>query len=341
MGVPGSATARRLDARAGHLKVVETGTRWPGPAASRPAVEIAHLRKTYGTLVAVDDVSFSVAEGEIFGILGPNGAGKTTTAECAIGLRSPDAGTIRLMGLDPHADADKIHEIVGVQLQASALPAKLRVGEILDMYRSFYREPADVSELIEVLGLAGKRKDYYKSLSGGQRQRLSIALALIGRPKIAVLDEMTTGLDPQARRDTWELIEGVRDRGVTILLVTHFMEEAERLCDRVALIDKGRVVALDTPARLAAQARGGKSVRFLPSAPFDDRLLRELPEVTRVEREGARVVVTGTGELVNAVVLALASAGVTARDVQLDSSNLEDAFVRLTGRHLDKEGATK
>ena len=304
------------------------------------AVEIAHLRKTYGALVAVDDVSFSVAEGEIFGILGPNGAGKTTTAECAIGLRSPDSGTIRLMGLDPHADAAKIHEIVGVQLQASALPPKLRVGEILHMYRSFYRDPADVGELIEVLGLAGKRHDYYRSLSGGQRQRLSIALALIGRPKIAVLDEMTTGLDPQARRDTWELIEGVRDRGVTILLVTHFMEEAERLCDRVALIDNGRVVALDTPARLAAQARGGKSMRFLPSAPFDDRLLKELPEVRRVEREGARVVVTGTGELVNAVVLTLAAAGVTARDVQLDSSNLEDAFVRLTGRHLDKEGAT-
>jgi ABC-2 type transport system ATP-binding protein len=342
MGVPGSATIERLDVGADRPKTPASqgGIGWPGQTASRPAVEIAHLRKTYGALVAVDDVSFSVAEGEIFGILGPNGAGKTTTAECAIGLRSPDSGTIRLMGLDPHADAAKIHEIVGVQLQASALPPKLRVGEILDMYRSFYRDPADVGELIEVLGLAGKRHDYYRSLSGGQRQRLSIALALIGRPKIAVLDEMTTGLDPQARRDTWELIEGVRDRGVTILLVTHFMEEAERLCDRVALIDNGRVVALDTPARLAAQARGGKSMRFLPSAPFDDRLLKELPEVRRVEREGARVVVTGTGELVNAVVLTLAAAGVTARDVQLDSSNLEDAFVRLTGRHLDKEGAT-
>ena len=342
MGVPGSATIGRLDVRADRLKTPASqgGIGWPGQTASRPAVEIAHLRKTYGALVAVDDVSFSVAESEIFGILGPNGAGKTTTAECAIGLRTPDSGTIRLMGLDPHADAAKIHEIVGVQLQASALPPKLRVGEILHMYRSFYRDPADVGELIEVLGLAGKRHDYYRSLSGGQRQRLSIALALIGRPKIAVLDEMTTGLDPQARRDTWELIEGVRDRGVTILLVTHFMEEAERLCDRVALIDNGRVVALDTPARLAAQARGGKSIRFLPSAPFDDRLLRELPEVRRVEREGARVVVTGTGELVNAVVLTLAAAGVTARDVQLDSSNLEDAFVRLTGRHLDKEGAT-
>ena len=335
MGATGSTAAGRHDVRAGRLEV-PAGTLRP----SRPAaVEIAHLRKTYGTLVAVDDVSFSVNVGEIFGILGPNGAGKTTAIECAIGLRVPDSGTIRLLGLDPQADRAEIHEIVGVQLQAGVLPAKLRVGEILDMYRSFYREPADVGELIEVLGLAGKRDAYYRSLSGGQRQRLSVALALIGRPKIAVLDEMTTGLDPAARRDTWELIEGVRDRGVTIVLVTHFMEEAERLCDRVALIDNGRVVALDTPARLAAQARGGKSVRFLPSAPFDDRLLSELPEVTRVERQGQHVVVTGTGELVNAVILTLAAADVTARDIQLDSSNLEDAFVKLTGKHLHKEGA--
>jgi ABC-2 type transport system ATP-binding protein len=317
-----------------------TGAHRPARAAGTPAVEIAHLRKTYGAVVAVDDVSFSVAEGEIFGVLGPNGAGKTTTVECAIGLRAADSGTIRLAGLDPQADRDEVHEIVGVQLQASALPAKLKVSEILDMYRSFYREPADVSELIEALGLAGKRHDYYKSLSGGQRQRLSIALALVGRPKIAVLDEMTTGLDPAARRDTWELIAGVRDRGVTIVLVTHFMEEAERLCDRVALIDSGRVVALDTPAGLAARARGGQRVRFLPSARFDDRLLTGLPEVTRVEHQGQHVTVTGTGDLVNAVILTLASAGVTAREVQLDSSNLEDAFVKLTGRHSHKEGAS-
>ena len=191
-----------------------------------------------------------------------------------------------------------------------------------------------------MLGLAAKRGAFYKSLSGGQRQRLSIALALIGRPKIAVLDEMTTGLDPAARRDTWELIEGVRDRGVTIVLVTHFMEEAERLCDRVALIDGGRVVALDTPAGLAARAMGAKSVRFVPSAPFDDRLLSDLPEVTKVEHYGQHVIVSGTGELVNAVVLTLAAAGVTARDVQIDSSNLEDAFVKLTGKHLNKEGAS-
>ena len=318
-----------------------TGLRWPGRAASGPAVEVAHLRKTYGELVAVDDVSFSVAEGEIFGILGPNGAGKTTTVECAVGLRSPDSGTVRLLGLDPQADRDRVHEVVGVQLQAGALPAKLRVGEILRMYRSFYPDPADVGELAEALGLAGKLSDYYKSLSGGQRQRLSVALALIGRPKIAVLDEMTTGLDPQARRDAWALIEGIRARGVTIVLVTHFMEEAERLCDRVALIDGGRIVALDTPASLAARARGGKTVRFVPSAPFDDRLLTGLPEVTRVEREGRHTVVTGTGELVNAVILALHTAGLTAREVQLDSSNLEDAFVKLTGNHPDQEGAAR
>jgi ABC-2 type transport system ATP-binding protein len=304
-----------------------------------PAVEITHLRKAYRNVVAVDDVSLSVAEGEIFGILGPNGAGKTTTVECAIGLRAPDTGTIRLLGLDPQADRDAVHQVTGVQLQASALPARLRVGEILDMYQSFYRHPADVDELTEALGLAAKRRAYYGSLSGGQRQRLSVALALIGRPKIAVLDEMTTGLDPQARRDAWDLIEGVRNRGVTILLVTHFMEEAERLCDRVALIDSGRVAALDTPAGLTARASGGKQVRFWPSAPFDDRLLLGLPEVAGVERDGRHVTVTVSGELVNAVILALAAAGVTAHDVQLDSSSLEDAFVRLTGRRTQPEGA--
>src|SRR5256714_10237825 len=256
----------------------------PAAAGGRPAVEIAHLRKSYGTLVAVDDVSFTVAEGEIFGILGPNGAGKTTAVECAIGLRRPDAGTIRLLGLDPHAElgAAQVHEVVGVQLQSGALPAKLRVGEILEEYRSFYRDPADVAELLDVLGLAAKRGDYYRSLSGGQRQRLSIALALIGRPRIAVLDEMTTGLDPQARRDTWELIEGIRDRGVTIVLVTHFMEEAERLCDRVALIDAGHVVAIDTPAGLAGRVEGGQRIQFRPSVPFDDALLTHLPDVTHV-----------------------------------------------------------
>ena len=245
---------------------------------------------------------------------------------------------MRVLGLDPGVDKEQLHLVVGVQLQASVLQGMLRVGEILDLYRSFYRRPADVEELVGVLGLAGKRRAFYKSLSGGQKQRLSIALALIGRPKIAMLDEMTTGLDPQARRDTWDLIERVRDRGATIVLVTHYMEEAERLCDRVALVDRGAVVAIDSPAALAQRSGGGQRVRFVPSGAFDDRLLTGLPEVKGVERHGAHVVVTGSGDLVSAVILALAAAGLTARDVQVESATLEDAFVRLTGRHLHGGG---
>ncbi len=236
-----------------HGGPVTTGSRATGSESAgeaHVAIEVAHLRKTYGTTVAVDDMSFSVREGEIFGILGPNGAGKTTTVECVVGLRSPDAGTIRVLGLDPQVDREDLHAIVGVQLQASALPARLKLGEILNLFHSFYREAADVEELVDALGLAEKLNDYYKSLSGGLKQRASIALALIGKPRVAVLDEMTTGLDPQARRDTWELIEGVSDRGVTIILVTHYMDEAERLCDRVALVDRGRIVAIDSPRDL-------------------------------------------------------------------------------------------
>jgi len=302
------------------------------------AIDVSHLRKTYGETVAVDDVSFTVGPEEIFGILGPNGAGKTTTVECVVGLRSPDSGTIRVLGLDPQRERAALHAVVGVQLQASALPAKLRVAEILDLYHSFYARPADVGELVDVLGLADKRRTYYKDLSGGQKQRLSIALALIGRPQIAVLDEMTTGLDPQARRDTWALIEAVRARGVTIVLVTHFMDEAERLCDRVALVDRGRLVALGSPSEVAEQAGGGKHVRFVPSQPFDDRLLTDLPEVRAVEHQGQHILVTGTGELVNAVILTLAGAGVAANGVTCASATLEDAFVRLTGRHLHDDG---
>jgi ABC-2 type transport system ATP-binding protein len=301
-------------------------------------IEVQHLRKAYGGTVAVHDLSFSVAEGEIFGLLGPNGAGKTTTVETVVGLRVPDAGTVRVLGLDPVADHPRLAERVGVQLQESALPAKLRVGEVVSLYRSFYRHPDDPDRLLEVLGLAAKRDDYFKRLSGGQQQRLSIALALIGRPQIAVLDELTTGLDPQARRNTWRLIEGVRDQGVTIVLVTHSMEEAEHLCDRVALIDAGRLVALDTPARLAGRAGGGQRVVFHPSAAFDERLLTDLPEVSAVEHRGARLAVTGKGELVNAVIQTLERAGVTAEGVRLESGSLEDAFLALTGRGIGEPG---
>jgi ABC-2 type transport system ATP-binding protein len=306
-------------------------------AESGAAIAVSHLRKAYGSTVAVEDVSFSVAEGEIFGILGPNGAGKTTTVECVIGLRTPDAGLIRVLGLDPRADREKLHAIVGAQLQASVLPARLKVGEILELFHSFYPQPADLAEIVDSLDLEGRRNEYYRSLSGGLKQRVSVALALIGNPRIAVLDEMTTGLDPQARRDTWALIEGVRDRGVTIILVTHYMDEAERLCDRVALLDRGNVVAIDTPEGLADRAGAVKWVRFVPSGPFDDRLLTALPGVSGVEHDGEHVVVAGSGELANAVILALAAAGVTATGLHLDSASLEDAFVQMTGRHLHED----
>jgi ABC-2 type transport system ATP-binding protein len=215
-----------------------------------PVIEVAHLHKAYGPTVAVDDVSLTVRAGEILGILGRNGAGKTTTVECITGLRTADRGQISVLGLDPRRDRHELHERVGVQLQESAVPELMRVREAVELYASFYRHPADPRELIATLGLEDARRTYFKHLSGGQKQRLSIVLALIGQPQIAVLDELTTGLDPEARRDTWRLIEGVRARGVTTVLVTHSMEEAERLCDRVALIDHGRVIALDRPAAL-------------------------------------------------------------------------------------------
>jgi ABC-2 type transport system ATP-binding protein len=311
------------------------------PPEADAAIEVAHLRKCYGDLVAVDDVSFSVSEGEIFGILGVNGAGKTTTVECITGLLRPDAGRIRVLGLDPLADGARLHEVVGVQLQFNELPGLLRVREILALYRSFYRNPADVDEFVEVLGLADKLNAKYKSLSGGQKQRLSIALALIGQPKVAVLDEMTTGLDPAARHVTWDFIEGVRDRGTTMILVTHFMDEAQRLCDRVALIDHGQVAAIGKPTQLAEQAGGGKRVRFIPDKPFDDDLLISLPEVSRLERHGSHVVVHGSGNLVNAIISTLTAAGITADDVELESGTLEDAFVRLTASQPPEPGTGK
>jgi ABC-2 type transport system ATP-binding protein len=306
-----------------------------GPMDSAQVVTVDHLRKSYGPGAGVQDVSFRVRQGEIFGIIGPNGAGKTTTVECICGLRIPDSGVIQVLGLDPQVHRAAIRERVGVQLQESALPLFIKVGEALELFASFYPQPADPAELLEALGLTDKRNTYYRRLSGGLKQRLSIALALIGNPQIAILDELTTGLDPQARRDTWELIEHVRDRGVTVILVTHYMDEAERLCDRVLLIDHGAVAALGTPAGLAQSAGGGTHLRFVPSVPFDTRMLTVLPEVTDVAREGQRIRVTGTGDLVGAVVRALEAAGVQARDMQVESATLDDAYVRLT-HHLEE-----
>jgi ABC-2 type transport system ATP-binding protein len=298
-----------------------------------PIIEVEHLQKRYGDTVAVSDVSFSIEEGEIFGILGPNGAGKTTSVEMLAGLRKPDAGKISVLGLDPRTDGEKLRAVVGVQLQESELPDKIEVGEALALYASFYPQPADPQRLLETLGLAGKRSTRFAKLSGGQKQRLSIALALIGNPRIAVLDELTTGLDPQARRDTWALIESIRDQGVTIVLVTHFMEEAEHLADRVALIDSGRVLAIDTPAGLADAAVPEQVIRFRPSMPIEDGLLDAVPGVSSVTRRTDQIVVTGTGDLLGAVVGVLARNGIVANQLRVDHASLEDAFVALTHRN--------
>jgi ABC-2 type transport system ATP-binding protein len=298
-----------------------------------PAViDVQHLHKSYGDTVAVDDVSFTVHEGEIFGILGRNGAGKTTTVECIEGLRAPDRGQISVLGLDPRADRAELTQRLGAQLQDSQLPDGLQVAEALKLYSSFYRAPADWRALMGLLGLADKSTTRFGRLSGGQKQRLSIALALVGSPQVTVLDELTTGLDPQARHDTWDLIEGVRSRGVTIVLVTHFMEEAERLCDRVALIDAGRVVAVDTPAALAGQVQAGQRIQFRPSAPFDDVLLTGLPDVTSVIRRGDVVVVTGHDNALNAVTSVLARHQIVARQLRVEQASLEDAFIALTSQ---------
>ncbi len=303
----------------------------------KTVIEVQHLHKNYGDMAAVDDVSFTVYEGEIFGILGPNGAGKTTTVECVEGLRKPDLGEISVLGIDPQRDRAELTQRLGVQLQDSQLPDKLQVAEALRLYSSFYRAPADWRALMEVLGLADKARTRFAKLSGGQKQRLSVALALVGSPRVAVLDELTTGLDPQARRDTWELIEGVRDRGVTIVLVTHFMEEAERLCDRVAMLDKGRIVALDTPAALAERVETGQRIWFRPSVPFDDRLLTSLPDVTSVTHRGDVVVITGTSNALNAVISALARNQIVAEQLRVEQASLEDAFLALTGRHAAQD----
>ena len=301
-----------------------------------PVIEVNNLHKEYGRVTAVDDVSFTVEPGEIFGILGPNGAGKTTTVECISGLRAPDRGSVRVLGLDPVADRDELHQTVGVQLQEAGLPDKLKVREVMDLFASFYREPADLGALLRRLDLTDKAEARYKKLSGGQKQRLAIALALVGNPRVVVLDELTTGLDPHARRETWGLVEQVRDAGVTVLLVTHFMEEAERLCDRLALIDHGRVVAVDTPAGLAERTGGGQRMRFRPSVPLEDAELLALPEVDSVARHGTQIELSGNARLVQAVTTLLARRQIIADGLRIEQTSLDDAFVTLTDHGTEK-----
>ncbi len=275
-------------------------------------------------------MSFAVEEGEIFGVLGPNGAGKTTTVECVEGLRVPDAGRVRVTGLDPVADHRRVAEVLGAQLQQSELQPKLTVREALELYAAFYPKPADWRPLAERLDLAPMLDTRFGKLSGGQKQRLFIALALVGDPRVVVLDELTTGLDPRARRETWQLIEDIRAGGVTVLLVTHFMEEAQRLCDRIAVIDRGRVAALDTPAGLIRRSAGATVISFTPSEPLREADLRALPELASAKSEDGRVTLSGTDETVNAVITLLARTRVTAHQLRVTDTTLDDAFLDLT-----------
>lgn len=301
----------------------------PSPRDKQPAITITNLVKRYGSFVAVDDVSFSIQEGEIFGIIGPNGAGKTTTVECISGLRAPDSGSISVYGMSPQRDRDNIREFVGVQLQESTLPPRLKVGEALELFAAFYSNPLDPQDVLESLGIKHIERAAFKNLSGGQKQRVSIALALVGNPRVAILDELTTGLDPEARRETWALIERMRERGVTVILVTHFMDEAQTLCDRLALINQGRLRALDTPEAIAAEA-GMCRLRFIPSRPVQDEALYAVDGVETVERKGRFVTVTGTGDLAASLINALATDGVQVSELEARGGNLDDAFIRLT-----------
>jgi ABC-2 type transport system ATP-binding protein len=294
-------------------------------------IEVSGLHKAYGDKKAVDGVSFAVEEGEIFGILGPNGAGKTTTVECVEGLRHPDGGSVLVAGYDPAADRDSVTRVLGAQLQESELQPKITVREALELYAACYPNPADWRTLAERLGITDKLRARFAKLSGGQKQRLFIALALVGNPGIVVLDELTTGLDPRARRDTWQLIEDVRDSGVTVLLVTHFMEEAQRLCDRIALIDKGRVTALDTPSGLIGRTASGTEISFKPSTALDLRQLAALPAAASVTEKDGRVVVKGTDETVSAMLSLLAGQGITAHQLRVVEATLDDAYLDLTG----------
>jgi len=295
-----------------------------------PIIEVEGLVKTYGKTNVVDGITFSVDEGEIFGIVGPNGAGKTTTVESVVGLRKPDSGRINVLGLNPIEDRFELTEQVGAQLQEGRLQDKIRVSEAIEMYASFYRNPKDWRKLLDQLGLGTKADSQYRNLSGGQKQRLSVALALIGSPTIAVLDELTTGLDPQARRSTWDTIERIRDDGVTVVLVTHFMEEAERLCDRIMVVDQGRVAATGSPAELIERIGGDQLLRFRPSEPIDDADLKELVEVDSVEHRGSNVVVKGHGNVVHAVTSLLARRRIIAHEFRVDQTGLEDAYLEIT-----------
>ena len=296
-------------------------------------IEVEGLHKAYGDHVAVEDVGLEVRAGEIFGLLGPNGAGKTTIVECLQGLRRRGRGRVRVLGLDPDRDGDRLRRRIGAQLQSSALPDRLRVGEALWLFARDQDGAPPLDQLGRRWGLEGLWRRPFAKLSGGERQRLFIALALVNRPEVVFFDELTTGLDPQARRATWDLVRRVRDDGATVVLVTHLMEEAEQLCDRVAIVDQGRVVATGTPSELVARADGNQRVSFTwPDA--NAAWLSHLAAVERVTRREDRVEVMGTGPLAVRVAAALAGRGIEPADFRTHHPDLEDVFLALTGRDL-------
>lgn len=301
-----------------------------GVGSGEPIVQVEHLSKVYGTRAAVDDVSFAVRRGEIFGILGRNGAGKTTTVECLQGLRRPTSGRLRVLGLDPIGDRAELRRRVGSQLQESALPDRMKVREALDLFSSAVPGGRDWRKLAAQWGLSGCLSSSFASLSGGQRQRLLVAVALAGDPEVVFLDEMTTGLDPAARRTAWELVNAIRQGGTTVVLVTHFMDEAEHLCDRVLLMRDGRVVARGSPAELIDQAAGSLRVRF-SGADVDLDWLSGVPNVRAVRRRGRAVEVDGDGAVLAYTAAALVAHGVAPPDLRVERPSLEDAFLTLTG----------
>ncbi len=301
-------------------------------------VQVQKLHKTYGATVAVEDISFEVQEGEIFGMVGPNGAGKTTTIECLEGLRKPDGGTVRVLGVDPQREGQNLCLRVGMQLQQSNLPDRMRVWEALDLYASFYPKAVDWKELLVELGLEEKRNTPFAKLSGGQKQRLFIALALLPDPQLVFLDELTTGLDPQARRAIWDLVREVRGRGKTVLLTTHFMEEAERLCDRIAILDHGKIVALDTPASLIQGLGAEERVVFNVDRPLPAGFEKDFSSPVRLDVQGEQVVIHSKNgrdvPLVSEVVTLLSEKHIQFRDLRTEQPNLEDVFLSLTGREM-------
>ena len=298
-------------------------------------IEVDAIRKAYGPTVAADDVSFTVRRGEIFGLIGPNGAGKTTTMECVEGLRAPDAGRIQVLGLDPVRDRRALQLRIGVQLQEAQLQKRIKVWEAVAFWKSLYPTAVEGEPLLRQLGLDDKRDAWFMTLSGGQKQRLFIALALVNDPEVVFLDELTTGLDPQARRAIWDLVRGIRDRGKTVFLTTHLMEEAERLCDRVAILDHGRIIDMDRPAALVERHCPQRTVVVATDFPAAADCFEAVPSATAVRSEGNRHTIDGRGDvLITDVIRTISEHRMPVSEFRTVLPTLEDVFLTLTGRSI-------